>query len=81
MTKVALLSFLRMLLCGCVLLFLGSVLAHPLNEMSLDAQWDSWKTTHLREYNGLVSVCLSGCLATYSSHVCNGVCLNYARSS
>lgn len=59
MTKVALLSFLRMLLCGCVLLFLGSVLAHPLNEMSLDAQWDSWKTTHLREYNGLVSVCLS----------------------
>ncbi|XP_036828496.1 cathepsin K isoform X2 [Oncorhynchus mykiss] len=43
----------KMLLCGCVLLLLGSVLAHPLNEMSLDAQWDSWKTTHLREYNGL----------------------------
>nr|XP_024002736.1 cathepsin K-like isoform X2 [Salvelinus alpinus] len=42
-----------MLLCGCVLLLLGSVLAHPLNEMSLEAQWDSWKTTHLRKYNGL----------------------------
>lgn len=42
-----------MLLCGCVLLFLGYVLAHPLDELSLDAEWESWKATHLREYNAL----------------------------
>ena len=48
-----------MLLCGCVLLLLGSTLAHPLDEVSLDTEWENWKTTHNKEYNGLVSICLS----------------------
>ncbi|XP_067094044.1 cathepsin K [Osmerus mordax] len=42
-----------MLLCGCVLLLLGSTLAHPMDEVSLDTEWENWKTTHNKEYNGL----------------------------
>ncbi|CAB1419691.1 unnamed protein product [Pleuronectes platessa] len=43
---------LRMLSCVCVLLLAASALSH-LDEDFLDAQWDEWKITHLREYNGL----------------------------
>ncbi|XP_012673532.2 cathepsin K isoform X1 [Clupea harengus] len=42
---------LRMNLCACLLL-LGTALAH-LNTFSLDGEWESWKTTHRKEYNGL----------------------------
>ncbi|XP_062254538.1 cathepsin K isoform X2 [Platichthys flesus] len=41
-----------MLSCVCVLLLAASALSH-LDEDFLDAQWDEWKITHLREYNGL----------------------------
>ncbi|XP_060937864.1 cathepsin K [Limanda limanda] len=41
-----------MLSCVCVLLLAASALSH-LDEAFLDAQWDEWKITHLREYNGL----------------------------
>lgn len=30
-------------------------LAHTLDNLSLDEAWESWKITHRREYNGLVS--------------------------
>jgi len=30
-------------------------LAHSLDNLSLDEAWESWKITHRREYNGLVS--------------------------
>ncbi|XP_061573546.1 cathepsin K [Cololabis saira] len=36
----------------CVLLLAGSALSH-LDEAFLDQQWDQWKLTHAREYNGL----------------------------
>lgn len=49
--------FCRMLSCVCVLLLAASALAH-LDEVTLDAQWEQWKGTHSKEYNGLVSVCL-----------------------
>ncbi|KAM6967341.1 cathepsin K [Aplochiton taeniatus] len=42
-----------MLVCAIMLLLLGSVLTHPLDEMTLDAQWQQWKTTYGRDYNGL----------------------------
>lgn len=38
-------------------LLAASALGH-MDEASLDAQWDQWKLTHSKEYNGLVSVCL-----------------------
>ncbi|CAK6967811.1 cathepsin K-like [Scomber scombrus] len=41
-----------MLPCVCVLLLVASALAH-LDEATLDAQWDQWKVTHRKEYNGL----------------------------
>lgn len=40
----------------CVLLLATSALGR-FDESSLDAQWEEWKSTHRREYNGLVSVC------------------------
>ncbi|XP_051262829.1 cathepsin K [Dicentrarchus labrax] len=36
----------------CVLLLAASALGH-LDEASLDAQWEQWKITHRKEYNGL----------------------------
>ncbi|XP_049901976.1 cathepsin K [Epinephelus moara] len=36
----------------CVLLLVASALSH-LDEASLDAQWEEWRTTHRKEYNGL----------------------------
>ncbi|XP_042345511.1 cathepsin K [Plectropomus leopardus] len=36
----------------CVLLLAASALSH-LDEASLDVQWEEWRTTHRREYNGL----------------------------
>ncbi|KAM7382909.1 hypothetical protein PAMP_002604 [Pampus punctatissimus] len=41
-----------MLPCVCVLLLVASALAH-LDEAALDAQWEQWKVTHRKEYNGL----------------------------
>ncbi|XP_041798749.1 cathepsin K [Chelmon rostratus] len=41
-----------MLQCVCVLLLAASALGHQ-DETSLDAQWEQWKTTHNKEYNGL----------------------------
>nr|ACO82385.1 cathepsin K [Lutjanus argentimaculatus] len=41
-----------MLQCVCVLLLAASALAH-LDEAFLDAQWEQWRTTHRKEYNGL----------------------------
>ncbi|XP_053182262.1 cathepsin K-like [Scomber japonicus] len=41
-----------MLPCVCVLLLVASALAH-LDEATLDAQWEQWKVTHRKEYNGL----------------------------
>ena len=49
---------LRMLRCVCLLLLAASALSH-LDEASLDSQWEEWKNTHRREYNGLVSLCYS----------------------
>ncbi|XP_071391497.1 cathepsin K, partial [Centroberyx affinis] len=42
-----------MLVCVCMLLLAASALGHPLDEATLDAQWEDWKITHRREYNGL----------------------------
>lgn len=42
-----------MLLCACITLLLASALSFPLDEAALDAQWEQWKMTHRREYNGL----------------------------
>nr|AEI61876.1 cathepsin K [Gadus morhua] len=42
-----------MLLCLCALMLAGAALCHPLDEVTLDAQWDQWKITHRRDYNGL----------------------------
>ncbi|KAM7421571.1 hypothetical protein PAMA_015620 [Pampus argenteus] len=41
-----------MFACVCVLLLAASALAH-LDEAALDAQWEEWKVTHRKEYNGL----------------------------
>ncbi|KAM9309803.1 cathepsin K [Pholidichthys leucotaenia] len=41
-----------MLSCACLLLLAASALAH-LDEVSLDSQWEQWKSTHQKEYNGL----------------------------
>nr|XP_046255797.1 cathepsin K [Scatophagus argus] len=41
-----------MLQCVCVLLLAASALGH-LDETSLDSQWEQWKVTHRKEYNGL----------------------------
>lgn len=46
--------------CSCSLLLLlllaaASTLGH-LDQTELDSQWEEWKVTHKREYNGLVSV-------------------------
>ncbi|XP_029308132.1 cathepsin K [Cottoperca gobio] len=41
-----------MLQCVCVLLLAASALSH-LDQSSLDSQWEEWKITHRREYNGL----------------------------
>ncbi|KAG7271643.1 hypothetical protein CRUP_033967 [Coryphaenoides rupestris] len=41
----------QMLLCVCLLMLAAPALGHPLDEVTLDAQWDQWKTTHRREYN------------------------------
>ncbi|KAF3839187.1 hypothetical protein F7725_017904 [Dissostichus mawsoni] len=43
---------LRMLQCVCVLLLAASALSH-LDEATLDSQWEDWRSTHRREYNGL----------------------------
>lgn len=40
--------------CFCVLLLAAAALAHPnLDAASLDGQWEQWKETHRKEYNGL----------------------------
>uniref|UniRef100_A0A667ZEY3 Cystein proteinase inhibitor protein salarin n=1 Tax=Myripristis murdjan TaxID=586833 RepID=A0A667ZEY3_9TELE len=44
----------RMLPCVCVLLLAASTLGLQ-DEATLDAQWEEWKLTHRKEYNGLVS--------------------------
>ncbi|XP_059194931.1 cathepsin K [Centropristis striata] len=41
-----------MLQCVCVLLLAASALSF-MDEATLDRQWDEWKITHRREYNGL----------------------------
>ncbi|XP_034001735.1 cathepsin K [Trematomus bernacchii] len=41
-----------MLQCVCVLLLAASALSH-LDEAALDSQWEDWRSTHRREYNGL----------------------------
>ncbi|XP_041649564.1 cathepsin K [Cheilinus undulatus] len=41
-----------MLHCVCLLLLVASALSH-LDEVTLDAQWEQWKTTHSKEYNAL----------------------------
>ncbi|XP_070768612.1 cathepsin K [Enoplosus armatus] len=41
-----------MLHCVCVLLLAASALGH-LDEALLDGQWEQWKVTHTKEYNGL----------------------------
>ncbi|KAJ8354616.1 hypothetical protein SKAU_G00221830 [Synaphobranchus kaupii] len=43
----------RMLLCGTVLLLLASALAYSPERLSLDSEWESWKITNRKEYNGL----------------------------
>ncbi|XP_076136159.1 cathepsin K-like [Alosa pseudoharengus] len=40
----------RMILCGSVLLVVGSVLVHATHNPALDAAWEDWKSTHQREY-------------------------------
>uniref|UniRef100_A0A8C9TUX9 Cathepsin K n=1 Tax=Scleropages formosus TaxID=113540 RepID=A0A8C9TUX9_SCLFO len=42
-----------MLLCGGVLVLLASALACPPEGLSLDTEWENWKMTHKKEYNGL----------------------------
>ncbi|KAL4646759.1 cathepsin L-like [Arapaima gigas] len=42
----------RMLLCGSVLVLLALALAQSPKRLSLDGEWESWKTTHRKEYNG-----------------------------
>ncbi|KAG9345301.1 hypothetical protein JZ751_009847, partial [Albula glossodonta] len=42
-----------MLLCGSVLLLLASALAFSPERLSLDSEWENWKATHKKEYNGL----------------------------
>nr|XP_015192100.1 PREDICTED: cathepsin K-like [Lepisosteus oculatus] len=44
-----------MLLCGGVLLLMASALAYPSQQEWLDSEWESWKMTYRRQYNGLVS--------------------------
>ncbi|XP_041962384.1 cathepsin K-like isoform X1 [Alosa sapidissima] len=41
-----------MILCGSVLLVVGSVLVHATHNPALDAAWEDWKSTHQREYFG-----------------------------
>ncbi|XP_038550356.1 cathepsin K-like [Micropterus salmoides] len=41
-----------MLQCVCVLLLAASALGR-LDEASMDIQWEQWKVTHMKEYNGL----------------------------
>lgn len=42
---------------GLVLfLLLGSAVSYPMDSLSLDASWENWKTTHRKEYNGLVKI-------------------------
>ncbi|KAM9852038.1 uncharacterized protein ACBR49_005144 [Aulostomus maculatus] len=41
-----------MLHCVCLLLLAASAWSH-LDQVTLDAQWEEWKTTHRKEYNGL----------------------------
>uniref|UniRef100_A0A667ZF16 Cathepsin K n=1 Tax=Myripristis murdjan TaxID=586833 RepID=A0A667ZF16_9TELE len=45
-------GFLLMLPCVCVLLLAASTLGLQ-DEATLDAQWEEWKLTHRKEYNGL----------------------------
>ncbi|XP_060905772.1 cathepsin K [Labrus mixtus] len=42
-----------MLSCVCVLLLLAASAQSHLDEATLDSQWEQWKMTHTREYNGL----------------------------
>ncbi|XP_069041515.1 cathepsin K-like [Lepisosteus oculatus] len=42
-----------MLLCGGVLLLMASALAYPSQQEWLDSEWESWKMTYRRQYNGL----------------------------
>ncbi|XP_066538545.1 cathepsin K [Hoplias malabaricus] len=35
------------------LLLLSSTLAHSFDSVSLDSEWENWKVTHRKEYNGL----------------------------
>ncbi|XP_062394838.1 cathepsin K-like [Sardina pilchardus] len=39
-----------MILCGSVLLVVGSVLVHATHNPALDTAWEDWKSTHQREY-------------------------------
>ncbi|XP_028280700.1 cathepsin K [Parambassis ranga] len=41
-----------MMSCVCVLLLAATALGH-LDEATLETQWEQWKMTHRREYNGL----------------------------
>lgn len=45
-----------MLQCVCMLVLLAASALGHLDQASLDSQWEQWKVTHRREYNGLVSV-------------------------
>ncbi|KAG9334719.1 hypothetical protein JZ751_007254 [Albula glossodonta] len=42
-----------MLLCGGLLTLLASALAFPPEGLSLDSEWEAWKTAHKKEYDGL----------------------------
>ncbi|XP_020510682.2 cathepsin K [Labrus bergylta] len=42
-----------MLSCVCVLLLLAASAQSHLDAATLDSQWEQWKMTHTREYNGL----------------------------
>lgn len=45
-----------MLRPACALLLLAASALGHLDQAALDSQWEEWKVTHKREYNGLVSV-------------------------
>ncbi|XP_076145903.1 cathepsin K-like [Alosa pseudoharengus] len=41
-----------MILCGSVVLLVGSVLVHATHNPGLDTAWEDWKSTHQRKYLG-----------------------------
>ncbi|XP_076844540.1 cathepsin K-like [Brachyhypopomus gauderio] len=40
--------------CVVLLLLLGCVMSHTVGSASLDSKWETWKTTHNKEYNSPV---------------------------